>query len=64
MGDEGAALTLERTLLVSHAAAREAVRKHPRDPGAARLRMILALFDDAVVRARADDPNAPRVGFP
>ncbi|MCB9753573.1 MAG: hypothetical protein H6713_26830 [Myxococcales bacterium] len=56
-GDERAALSLERTLVVTHAIVRAAVSANAAEPGAPRLRMILALFDDAVVRAREDPPS-------
>jgi hypothetical protein len=49
-GDEQAAEQLEVALPLSHRAVRAAVAEKRDAPGAARLRMILTLFDDTVVR--------------
>ncbi|MEZ4428136.1 MAG: hypothetical protein R3A51_10670 [Nannocystaceae bacterium] len=51
-GDPSAAAWIEATLPLTHALLRAGLRKDPRGRGAPTLRMILALFDDAVVRAR------------
>ncbi len=46
--DENEARELEIALPLSHAAIREALAKQPDAPGAARLRMIMTLFDDTL----------------
>lgn len=50
-GDEKAAVKLERALPLVHPFLRDRLATANRKPGASRLRMILALFDDAVTPA-------------
>ena len=52
-GDEDAADKLEMTLPLAHAAVRAGVKETPKGKLAPRLRMFLALFDDAVMPALA-----------
>lgn len=47
-GDDKMATRLEQALPMTHAEIRQALAKMPTAPGAARLRLILALYDDTV----------------
>jgi hypothetical protein len=60
-GDEEAAGRLEKALPLTHACLRERLAAQPGARGAARLRLILSLFDDTVVRL--PDP-APAPALP
>jgi len=55
-GDQTAIQKLTRVLPVAHAVIRETVKKQPKQPGSPALRMLLALFDDAVARPVASTP--------
>jgi hypothetical protein len=55
-GDEAAAERLEKHLPLAQRAMREALGKQPQAKGAPRLRMILSLFDDAVMPALVPSP--------
>jgi hypothetical protein len=59
-GDEDAALRLERALPLTHRELRTALARQPDAPGAPRLRLILALFDDLPMPATAAGPGQPR----
>jgi hypothetical protein len=54
---EEAADKLEQALPLAHALLREGLKRNPDAKGAPRLRLILALFDDAVMPALVIDPN-------
>jgi hypothetical protein len=60
-GSEESAGRLERALPLAHQAIREGLAGSPSAPGAPRLRLILALFDDALSPAPADGEVAPRL---
>jgi hypothetical protein len=63
-GNVAASTRLEQALPLAHAAIRESLQKDPRAKGAPRLRMILALFDDAVMpvpSSEADEVSSARV---
>lgn len=55
-GDEQALTTLSEVLPFAHLSLRRAVQKSPEAKGAPGLRMLLALFDDAVVRTENPNP--------
>jgi hypothetical protein len=57
--DEDAADKLEQALPLVHAVIREELKRSPDAKGAPRLRLILALFDDAVMPALAPTAPAP-----
>src|SRR5205807_4903632 len=59
-GDEKAAERLEEALPLTHADLRAALTESPRARGAARLRLILTLFDDAVMPALPDAAPAEK----
>jgi hypothetical protein len=56
--DEEAADRLEQALPLVHALMREELKRSPNAKGAPRLRLLLALFDDAVMPALAPTPPA------
>jgi hypothetical protein len=58
-GDDGAALRIERALPLAHRELRTSLARQPEAPGAPRLRLILALFDDLPTPAEAE-PGKPR----
>ncbi len=58
--DELAAEQLQRALPLTHEAIRTAVDETPRAKGTPRLRMLLTLFDDTIVRARPPQPPLTR----
>jgi hypothetical protein len=65
-GNEKAADDLEKVLPLAHAELRAALKDSPKAKGAPRLRLILALFDDALMPALAepkveDDPINPGI---
>jgi len=62
-GDELAAEQLQRALPLTHEAIRIAVEETPRAKGAPRLRMLLTLFDDTVVRDRPPQSPVTRGDF-
>jgi hypothetical protein len=59
-GSEEAAARLERTLPLAHRAIREGVAKTPTAQGAPRLRLLLTLFDDALLPASPTTEADPR----
>jgi hypothetical protein len=64
-GEEAPAKELEKILPFAHRALREQLEKHPEGKGAPRLRVILGLFDDALMPAltlvqRPPAENQPR----
>jgi hypothetical protein len=65
-GNEDAANQLEQALPLAHAILREELRETPKANGAPRMRMILALFDDAVMPAvpqgKSSEPVIDRRG--
>jgi hypothetical protein len=60
-GSEDAALRLERTLPLVHSLMRDGLTNPPAAKGAPTLRLILSLFDEAVMPAQ---PGPPTPGFP
>jgi hypothetical protein len=56
-GDEKSVDDLEKVLPLAHAELRAALKGSPKAKGAPRLRMILALFDDALMPALAEPPG-------
>jgi hypothetical protein len=57
-GSEDAAVLLERSLPLAQAAVREGLSKAPAAKGAPRLRLILSLFDDAVMPGPGEEAPA------
>jgi hypothetical protein len=62
-GDEKSAEQIEKVLPVAHADLRVALKEAPKAKGAARLRLILSLFDDAIMPQLKGPQPGERGGF-